>query len=113
MRGDKLGVAAPLDDPLGGLPMLVQFPVPAGIFIGRVQDWLFEELIGHRLIPLRVRQPCLASFYRAGSLDGIVLYRNDGSGMVAFWGSLPKSKQQVKQEFGFKQNFRCRRKTIA
>lgn len=44
---DELGFASLIDDSLGRLPMLVQFPVPGGALVRRVQDRLLEEQIGH------------------------------------------------------------------
>ncbi len=44
---DEFGPAAGLDDPLRRLALLVEFPMPPGTFIRRVQDRMFEEGIGH------------------------------------------------------------------
>lgn len=36
-----------LDDLLGGLPLLVEFPVVAGVFVGGVEDGPFEKAVVH------------------------------------------------------------------
>jgi hypothetical protein len=36
-------VPAGLDDGTGGLALAVERPVPSGIGIGRIQDWLLEK----------------------------------------------------------------------
>ncbi len=46
-RRDQVRAAADVEDPVGGLAVLVQLPVAAGIVIGRVQDRTLEELLGH------------------------------------------------------------------
>jgi len=46
-RGDELGAPSVIDDPVGGLTALVELPVSSGVLVGRVQDRLFEESIGH------------------------------------------------------------------
>ena len=44
---DELGLAPFRDNPLGGLPVIVQLPMPARALVGRVQDGVVEEGIGH------------------------------------------------------------------
>ena len=55
-RRDELGAAAGLDDLLRRLAVLIELPVPRGTRIGRVQDRVVEERVGHdqRLL---IRQP--------------------------------------------------------
>ena len=45
--GDELGATSIFNDPVGGLPALVEFPVPGWVLVGRVQDLSFEDTIGH------------------------------------------------------------------
>jgi len=46
-RGDELGAATTLQEPVGGLTLLVEFPVFHRVFVGRVDDRFFEEGVGH------------------------------------------------------------------
>ena len=48
-RRDELGPAPALDDLLRRLAVVIEFPVPLGILVGRVQDRVVEEGIGHWL----------------------------------------------------------------
>ena len=48
-RDERYGAPA-VDDLVGGLPVLVQFPVPRRVLVRRVQDRLFEEPLRHAVI---------------------------------------------------------------
>jgi hypothetical protein len=47
-RCDELGGPSIFDDPLGGLPLLVELPMPRGILVWRVEYRLLEESVVHR-----------------------------------------------------------------
>ena len=49
-RRDELGPPAVFDDLLRRLPVLVQLPMPLRAFVGRVQDRVVEEGVGHGLM---------------------------------------------------------------
>ena len=46
-RREKFGAAPAIQCPLGRLAMFVQFPVPRGNLVRRVQDRMIEERIRH------------------------------------------------------------------
>ena len=48
-RRDELGAPTPVQDLLSRLPLGVQFPVPLWALVGRVQDGMVEEWVGHFL----------------------------------------------------------------
>lgn len=50
---DERDASAPLDDSVGGLPVLIQLPVPRRVFVRRVQDRSFEEPLLHGVILLQ------------------------------------------------------------
>ena len=47
-RGDELCATAAIGDRLGGLALSVQFPVPRGILVRRVQNRTFKKSISHK-----------------------------------------------------------------
>jgi hypothetical protein len=44
---DELGATAALDNPLGGLAVLVELPILSWVLIWRIEDWSLEKLIVH------------------------------------------------------------------
>ena len=44
---DELGTLAALQHLLGGLTIGVKLSVPLGAVVGRVEDWVVEEGVGH------------------------------------------------------------------
>jgi hypothetical protein len=45
--GDELGVASARDDPLGWLPLVVEFPVLRRVFVRGVEDGALEKAVFH------------------------------------------------------------------
>ena len=80
-RGDERDTPAPVDDAVGGLPVLIEFPVPRRVLVGRVQDRLFEKPLLHGgILPeqwvVRVTVPYMVSRLRRpiGGFQGVPDY---------------------------------------
>ena len=50
-RGDERHRAPSIHDAVGGLPVLIQLPVPRRVLVRRIQDRLFEEPLHHAILP--------------------------------------------------------------
>ncbi len=46
-RCDEVRLSAGLDDALGRLSLVIQFPMPGRLFVRRIENWLIEEWVGH------------------------------------------------------------------